>query len=105
MIRKYGSDMRGCKIYIYRFNTAAKSPFGREALGAKPCLLCQHLLKQADIGKVVFVEDGSVKDMRARDMVYLVDSPSNLTRLFLYKNADCRHGKFKPQDFLPRNYD
>ena len=91
---KLGEKARGTTFYVYRFNNT-ESLTAREVKNAKPCLMCQHVLKNAGISKVVYVNnDGNIEFMKNREMVGLVGDPSRITNRFLEREGNDHHGKF-----------
>jgi tRNA(Arg) A34 adenosine deaminase TadA len=100
LLDKLGEKAKGSKIFIYRFNNTT-SPTARENKNGKPCLLCQHALKKAEVGKVVYVNDnGENCILRNRDMIGLIGEPSKITNYFLERNGMDHHGKFIVSEFI-----
>ena len=94
LLRKIGNKAKGSKIYIYRFNNTSHEN-AREAKNAKPCILCQHVLKKAGVSKVYYVNDsGIVSVLKNRDMKSIKGEPHKITYRFLEENGDVNHGKF-----------
>lgn len=101
LIRRFGNRLKGCKVFLYRFNNAPGSPHANQPLCAKPCLLCCHLLREVGIGKVVWITDeGRVESMKRSELPMLKENPVVLTRMFLDQAASRNHGKFIAQGHL-----
>lgn len=100
LIKKMGKRIRGCKIYVYRFNNSSAAD-AREVKSAKPCMLCQHELKNAGVSRVYYLNDeGRVEFMKNRDMITLVGNPAVLTSMFLSKADGDDNLKFIPSDYI-----
>ena len=102
LIRRQEEKIVGGKVLVYRFNNAPFSPLAGEALCAKPCQLCQHLLRNAGAGRVVWLSGhtGLVESRRGGDLPLLTGDPSALTRRFLEREGSNHHGKFHASDYL-----
>ncbi len=100
LLSKLGEKANGSKFYLYRFNNTT-SNIARENHNGKPCLLCQHNLKQAGVSRVTYLnDDGIVSQLKNRDMIGLIGQPSKLTNLFLDRHGDSHHGKFVVTEFI-----
>lgn len=100
LLRKLGPKAAGSKIFIYRFNNASGAD-SRQNKNGKPCLLCQHCLKNAGVARVNYVDDtGEVCTLKNRDMIELIGAPSKITEFFLDRFEGNHHGKFDPKYFV-----
>jgi deoxycytidylate deaminase len=95
------SKLQGIKFYIYRFNNIQEQVV-RANRNAKPCLLCQHILKNAGITKVFYIDDNNkLSILKNRDMIGLIGDPSHITHHFLKRyNAKEIDSKFIPINFV-----
>lgn len=101
LIRRHGEKLRGGKVFLYRFNNAPGSPLANQPLCAKPCPLCSHLLNEAGVGRVVWVDElEEVVSIRARDFPLMAEHPSILTRLFIEKVGTHHGNKFYPENYM-----
>lgn len=100
LINKIGNRAKGAVLYLYRFNNT-KNPTAREAKNAKPCALCQHILKNAGVSKVYFVDDNqNMQILKNRDMVEIDGCPAYITSQFI--DNEFGSVKFKVSKFLKR---
>ena len=102
LLSKLGDKAKGSKIYVYRFNNNAH-PEAREVKNAKPCLLCQHVLKLAGVARISYIDnDGNVMVLKNRDLVTLIANPINITHHFLHRSGVDHDNKFSPTDYVKK---
>lgn len=95
LIKKVGTDkIKNGKIFLYRFNLLENSPARHETLNARPCPLCQSVLKEAGASRIVYIERGIVKFLRHSELGALCGSPSQITKHYMGRATE--HGKFNP---------
>ena len=100
LLSKLGEKARGSKIYIYRFNNTSH-PDAREVKNAKPCILCQHVLKIAGVSRIHYINDGcNIEILKNRDLVTLIANPINITHHFITRSGINRDYKFCPNSFV-----
>jgi len=100
LLFKLGAKARGSKIYVYRFNNT-NHPDAREVKNAKPCILCQHVLKNAGVSRIHYVDDsGNVTVLKNREFVTLVANPINITHHFINRSGIHHDDKFCPMDYV-----
>lgn len=101
LLRRLGDRVANGKIFLYRFNNAEGSPFVGEPKCAKPCLLCGHILREAKVSKVIFLNPaGEVEGLDGSELPMLRLQPALLTRMFLERGNEKKHGKFVASDYL-----
>jgi len=101
LLRRFGTRIRGAKIFLYRFNNAHGSPVANKPLCARPCHLCSHSLREAGVNRVVYItDDGVVESIRGHELALLTEDPSVLTRMFLERAGNGSHGKFIAEGYL-----
>lgn len=99
LLKKMGKRIRGCRVYVYRFNNSS-APDARTPKNARPCLLCQHELRDSGVSKVIYLNDnGETHVLKNKDMARLKGHPSNITALFM-----SRIGSSPGVKFLAANY-
>lgn len=100
LLSKLRERAAGCKIFVYRFNNTT-SPVAREVHNAKPCLLCQHLLRKANVAKVQYLDDdGVLQTMKRSDLAELIAEPQELTEHFVRRIGSGDSVNFKPKMYL-----
>lgn len=101
LINKMGDRIRGCRVYVYRFNNSS-APDARNPKNARPCLLCQHELRVAGVNRVVYLDDsGEVQFLKNKEMALLTASPAIITSMFLSTTAQNGGGvRFRATDYL-----
>mgnify|MGYP003394332659 CR=1 FL=1 len=93
-------DLIGAKIYIYRFNNTS-APDAREPKISGPCLLCQHMLQKAMVGKVTYIDKNNVLvSTRGRDLHCLTEHPCQITRIFAKQQQANSDIRFEPQIYI-----
>lgn len=100
-MRRHPTKIRGNKVFVYRFNNALASPVAGQPLCAKPCPLCGHSLREAGVGRVIWIDnDGTVQSVRGKEFPQLTGDPAVITRLFLDQAGHDHHGKFMVQKYI-----
>ena len=98
LVRKRPKCVRGGKVFIYRFNAADETLMPRISV---PCLLCQHTLGAAGVGRVESIgPDGTILKQKSHDLAKLKTTPARLTRWFIQEFDTLHHGAFDPMAFL-----
>lgn len=104
LLSKMGKKAKGSKFYLYRFNNSSNKD-ARKVKNAKPCIMCQHMLKVAGVSRVFYVDDcNKVCVLKKNDMSEMVGEPRNITKYFLnrhYEEFDSysTNGRFNQLDF------
>lgn len=101
LIKKSKStDIVGAKVYIYRFNNTT-APDAREPKTSEPCLLCQHMLNRAMVGKVTFIDkNNNLASVRSKDFHQLTDHPCQITKIFAEQQRANSEVRFEPQQYI-----
>lgn len=90
LLRQFQKDLKklkNCKIFVFRFNNSSH-PTAREAKNAKPCIFCQHALKEAGASRIYyFNDDGELNCLRNRDLNNTFAQPHNITNWWAIKNG------------------
>ena len=103
LLSKLGEKAKGSKFYVYRFNNTS-NPEARDVKNAKPCLMCQHVLKKAGVSRIYYIDDqGDVKSIKNKDLVSLIAEPANITKHFLEKYYN-KYGTINGNQFSIQQY-
>lgn len=100
LLRKMGDKIKNCKVAIYRFNNT-RAHDARQPKCAKPCPLCQDMLRKSGVQKVFYMNDvGEVEMMRNKEMIEMIGCPTKITKYFLIRFGNECHGKFHAMNFV-----
>lgn len=103
LLRKLGDKVNGSTFYLYRFNNT-NNPSARDPKNGKPCILCQHILKNAGVAKVVYLNnEGKVCVLKNRDMLTVVGEPHHITSSFVDRHGSKHGGMFKVANYVQTN--
>lgn len=80
-----GMDLRGCKLYVYRFGLSDNEP-----RDSQPCLLCSKLLTDAGLTCVVYLKYGVVTKSHPRDLPQVGYDPIRVTRLHVERYGNSK---------------
>ena len=83
LLRKLNNKIKGTKFFLYRFNNT-NHPDAREPKNGKPCIFCQHILKDCGVSRVYFLNDQNVLTvLKNRDMISVIANPATITHHFI----------------------
>lgn len=101
LIKKCSADeLVGAKIFVYRFNNTT-APDAREPKVSAPCLLCQHMLNTAKIGKVTYIDkNNNLVCTKGRDLNMLTNHPCEITKFFAEEQRVNKAVRFEPSRYM-----
>lgn len=87
LINKIGEKAKGSRFYLYRFNNSCH-PMARQVKNGKPCIFCQHILKNAGVNKVYYINDSSeLCILKNKEMFSVIGEPWNITKHYIKRNG------------------
>ena len=90
LLRQFKKDLKrlkNTKIYVFRFNNSIH-PEARKAKNAKPCIFCQHVLKNAGVSRIYYFDDaGQLLCLKNRELNNTFAHPHNITHFWAERNG------------------